>query len=121
MKQDIQSEDDIKLLVNSFYTHVRKDALLAPVFRKWIGENWDKHLPRMYTFWSNVLFHTGGYRGNPMIVHQHIHQQHPLTKAAFDRWLKHWEETVRELFEGPNAENIIARASNIAFFMQQKL
>jgi hemoglobin len=118
---DILGEADIRLLVDSFYDKVRKDKLLSPIFDQIIGDNWEHHLPVMYTFWNNVIFHQGGYKGNPMLVHQRIHQIFPLKKPAFERWLNLWKATVQELFVGPQADNVIQRAESIAGIMQQKL
>jgi len=118
---DIRNEMDIRLLVDQFYVHARVDPLLAPVFNHWIGDDWSKHLPIMYSFWNNVLFHQGGYKGNPMLVHQHIHQQNPLSAQHFERWLQLWTTTARQHFKGPQLENMIQRAESIAQIMQQKL
>lgn len=121
MKADIVSRQDIEQLVDSFYDGLKKDDLLGPIFAQMLGDRWAQHLPRMYTFWENVLFHTGGYQGNPMAVHQHIHQQFPLSAAHFDRWMTAWEENAKRLFAGPNADNIVQRARNIGHIMAQKL
>ena len=62
-------EQQIKELVDSFYSRVRKDELLGPVFAEAIGEGWDAHLVTMSDFWSSVLLASGRYKGNPMLVH----------------------------------------------------
>lgn len=121
MKPDILTHNDIQQLVDSFYDTLKNDDLLGPIFTASIGDRWDQHLPRMYTFWENVLFHSGGYQGNPMAVHQHLHQQFPLTPAHFERWMKAWENNVKHQFEGPNADNIIVRARSIGQIMAQKM
>jgi hemoglobin len=121
MKPDIQSRPDIEQLVDSFYAGLKEDDLLGPIFLASIGDRWDQLLPRMYTFWENVLFHSGGYQGNPMAVHLHLHQQFPMSPAHFERWLTAWETNVRRQFAGPNADNIVLRAHNIGHIMAQKL
>jgi len=118
---DIRNEVDIRFLVDQFYIQAKTDPLLAPVFNQWIGEDWSKHLPIMYSFWNNVLFHQGGYKGNPMQVHQRIHQKNPLSAKHFERWLALWTTTGRKHFAGPQVENLIERAESIAQIMQQKL
>ncbi len=47
MKKDIESREDIELLVNQFYNKVNQDTLLAPVFSH---VDWPNHLPIMYNF-----------------------------------------------------------------------
>lgn len=118
MKQDIQSKRDIELLVDLFYEKVKKDLVLSKYFQ---GMDWSKHLPTMYKFWENVVFYTGRYNGNPMQVHYGLHQRMPLGLGDFQQWLYLFSETVDELYEGENANNIKQRAQNIATVMQIKI
>ena len=43
-------EEMVKRLVHSFYTHVRADAELGPIFNGVIGTHWDRHLAKMCDF-----------------------------------------------------------------------
>ena len=79
MKKDIESKDDIRLLINRFYEKVRIDETIGYFFSEVIPVNFEKHLPVMYEFWENILFHTGSYAGNPMKTHQQLHQLLPVT------------------------------------------
>ena len=72
----------------------------------------------MYDFWQNIIFHTGGYTGNPMRIHMNLHKQAPMKKEHFDRWLQLFTATVDELFEGEKAEQAKQRALSIATVMQ---
>lgn len=65
MKNDIRNREDIKLIVDAFYEKVKKDDEIAFFFSEIIAVEWEKHLPIMYDFWENVLFHVGIYQGNP--------------------------------------------------------
>lgn len=118
MKKDIEARDDIILFVNSFYEKVIPDETIGFFFSKVKQVDWAKHLPLMYDFWQNVIFHTGGYTGNPMRIHMNLHQQSPMRKEHFDRWLQLFNETVDELFEGEKAEQAKQRALSIATVMQ---
>ena len=40
---DIKNLEDIKLLVDSFYTKVQKDNLIGPIFNEKIGDQWPAH------------------------------------------------------------------------------
>jgi len=62
MKKEIETPEDIKLLVDNFYTKVRKDSLLENIFNSVIQDNWPEHLEKMYGFWQTVLFHEISYR-----------------------------------------------------------
>ena len=75
----------------------------------------------MYDFWENILFQTGGFKGNPMAAHVLLHQKSPLLAAHFKQWLHLFKTTVDELFEGHNTELIKQRALSIATMMQIKV
>ncbi len=118
MKSDIENSEHIKLLVDAFYKRINEDQLLAPLFSH---VNWEKHLPVMYAFWSNVIFNTGGYAGNPLQVHRNFHQRFGLNATQFERWLKLFNETADDNFSGTNTELAKQRAASIAGVMQTKL
>ena len=58
-KLDQISEDGIHQLVDAFYTKVRRDPELAPIFLRAIPGDWQPHLNKMYAFWSSVMLTTG--------------------------------------------------------------
>lgn len=121
MRKDISNRADIQLLVNSFYEKVRRDEVIGYIFNDIAKVNWEHHLPRMYDFWEDVLFQTGGFTGNPMTLHLQLHQQSPFLPAHFDRWLHLFLSTVDELFDGEKAELAKQRAHSIATIMQIKI
>lgn len=120
MKRDISSRKDIELLVDAFYTKVLADQSISFFFTRIVPVDFEKHLPVMYDFWENIVFHTGAYEGNPMEKHKKIHQQHAMSAAHFERWLQLFKETVNEMYEGEKAELIKHRAISIATVMQIK-
>ncbi|MFN8253769.1 MAG: group III truncated hemoglobin [Ferruginibacter sp.] len=121
MKKDIENRQDIELLVVKFYEKVRSDAALGHIFNDVAKVNWEKHFPVMFDFWENVLFYTGTYEGNPMLIHQHLHQAYPLTKAHFNRWNELFLETLDENFEGEKSILARQRALSISTMMQIKI
>lgn len=121
MKNDISNRADIEQLVNVFYDKVRKDEVIGYIFNDVANVNWEHHLPRMYDFWENIIFQTGGFRGNPMTVHVQLHRKSPLSKEHFDRWQELFLQTVDELFEGEKAGLAKQRALSIATMMQIKV
>jgi hemoglobin len=121
MKRDIMGKEDIKRLVNAFYDRVRNDELIAHFFIEVIQVHWDTHLPVMYAFWENVLFHRGTYTGNPMEKHLRIHALSTMEPKHFERWLKLFFATVDELYEGERASLIKVRAKSIADVMNAKM
>lgn len=114
IKHDIETEEDITNLVHQFYSKVRKDDLLAPVFNAIIQDNWDRHLQIMCKFWSTILLYSKKYLADPMVKHLPM----PLEKQHFDKWLALFEETIDELFVGTTTINAKSRANNIARIMK---
>ncbi len=121
MKNDITNRDDIRQLVDSFYEKVKANQVIGPIFTHQFHINWERHLPIMYEFWENALFYTGGYMGNPIQLHQYIHDKISLSPEDFKTWLQLFTATADELFEGPVTELAKQRAHSIATVMQVKL
>ena len=100
MKKHIENLNDIKLLVDTFYSKVKKDELLSPIFNKIIGDKWPQHLEKMYQFWQTILLEEHTYSGNPFLAHANL----AIIEVHFSRWLKLFYETLDTLFEGEIAE-----------------
>lgn len=113
MKKDIEARSDIELLVNTFYNKVQKDDLLGPIFIDLMKVDWNKHLPKMYDFWQNILFHTGEYKGQPFLPHLHVNEKEKLTSVHFDRWLSLFFSTIDELFEGEKTKELKEKSNSI--------
>jgi hemoglobin len=120
MKIDIKNRSDIEKLINAFYDKIKIDSKIGYFFNDVAKVNWEKHLPRMYDFWENVIFSTGDFVGNPMAKHKELHQKSTMTEAHFQHWNALFNETVDELFIGEKAEEIKQRAANIAMAMMYK-
>lgn len=103
------TEAMIEGLVRGFYTKVRLDPMLAPVFDARIRD-WEPHLQQMCAFWSSVALMTGRYHGTPMVKHVPL----PVDAVHFDRWLALFEQTARELCPPPAATHFVERAQRIA-------
>ena len=114
MKNDIQNKEDIKLMVDTFYGKVQASPVLGFIFNDIAGIDWDTHLPHMYKFWGGVLFGENEFRGNPMIKHIVLSRKTEMGEIQFDEWLRLFSETVEDLFEGPRADEAVARAKMIA-------
>ncbi len=112
---DITTHDDIKELIDTFYTKVQTDDVLGYIFNEVAQVDWPHHLPKMYAFWEFLLLGSAdAYRGNPMQKHAELHAIYPLKVAHFDRWVALFQQTVDELFAGPTADSAKFRAFAIA-------
>jgi hemoglobin len=97
--------------VDAFYTKVRADPELGPIFENKIRDKWPHHLEKMYAFWSSVMLTTGRYKGNPMMKHMVIPGLRP---ELFTQWLALFDETCRELCEEPIRAAFMEKAERIA-------
>ena len=115
--EDIKDIRSIRIFVDEFYSLVRKDALLGPVFENAIKDNWTSHLEKMYAFWNAALFGVAGFRGNPFAKHAPlaIEQQH------FGRWLELFNETIDRHFKGHVATDAKNRAILMANMFLSRL
>ena len=115
MIEDISTREHIHLLVKTFYSKVREDALLGPIFNRQI-EDWEAHFALLTDFWeSNLLFVTK-YKGNPHQAHAEVDQAQGqvITQEHFGRWLEHWYQTIDSLYTGPKADAAKRRARNMS-------
>lgn len=117
MKKEITQLDDIKLLVDSFYSKVRQDQQLGPIFMDKIGDRWPEHLDKMYRFWQTILLNEHTYSGSPFMHHAKL----PVGKEHFEQWLLLFFETIDETFEGAAADEAKLRASKMAEMFQYKI
>jgi hemoglobin len=111
---DIQTEEDVTILIHQFYTKVRQDELLAPIFNSIVKGSWDKHLQTMVDFWSTILLYTKKYLKDPMSKHLPL----PLEQKHFVQWLCLFEQTIDDLFVGEVANTAKKRANAIALLMK---
>ena len=108
------SEALIRRLVEAFYTRVRQDPDLGPIFEDAVAQRWDAHLKTLVDFWSSVALRTGRYAGKPHQAHAAL----PLTPALFERWLALFGATAREVCEPDAAAFFVDRAGRIADSLQ---
>ncbi len=119
--KNLESREDIELLVNSFYAKVVEDETIGFFFKDVVNVDWDKHLPKMYSFWETILFGQMSYKGNPMQMHFPINQIEAMEKRHFEKWLELWKKTIEENFSGENASLAITKSENIANLMAYKM
>lgn len=106
------TDQEIDLLVETFYARVRRHHRLGPIFEKAIGEDgWPRHLATLKDFWSSVLNTSGRYKGQPMTVHQGVEE---ITEGLFTPWLNLFHQTCVELFDAPRAAIVGQKAERIA-------
>lgn len=121
-KKEIESREEVSLLVRSFYSKVRIHAELGPIFNG-IVKDWEHHLERLTDFWEMVLLQTGPGAGkfNPVPVHKEVDNRvnNEIEQRHFGNWLELWFETIDSKFEGDVADyakNHARKMAHILFF-----
>lgn len=112
--RNITNNEDVTLLVETFYGKVLQDELLKPFF---VGMDFEAHKPKMIHFWAFVLLDEPNYKTN--VTEKHLHM--PLEQKHFDQWLALFNETLDELFDGEKAEMAKQRAATIAWTIGNKI
>ena len=105
--RQIDNRSDINILVNSFYSKVKVDELLGPIFNAHISDDkWPEHLDKLTDFWETNLFGVAKFKGNPTQKHMNVDKNlnYSIEQKHFGRWLQIWFETIDELYEGEYAD-----------------
>ena len=121
MKKDISSRTDLLLMVSNFYKKLLADDSINYLFTDIAKINLEHHLTVLVDFWDSILFQSDTYQKNAMQPHINLHKKSPLQPQHFETWLRYFNETVDELFEGEKAFLAKERALSIATVMKIKL
>ncbi|MDP2386981.1 MAG: group III truncated hemoglobin [Bacteroidota bacterium] len=113
-KKDIETKADVELMVKTFYTQVVKDPEIGRFFTH---VNFEEHFPRMFAFWNFILLDEAGFTGNVFDKHANL----GIESEHFPVWLRHFKNTVDELFVGEKANLAKQRAELIAYTFDSKL
>lgn len=114
----LPSEAAIRAVVHSFYTKVRRDDLLGPVFEPHLADHWPGHMETMVDFWSTILLSSKRYQGQPLPKHRALGH---LPPGLWGRWLELFAATVHEETSGTAAEVFVQRAQQIAGHLSRRL
>lgn len=115
--RDVESIEDIQLFVDTFYSKVREDELIGPIFQNVIQDKWPEHLAKMYRFWQTILLDEHTYNGRPFPPHMNL----PVEREHFERWLSLFFETIDSLFQGKKAELAKWQGNRMAEMFQAKI
>jgi hemoglobin len=119
--KDIETREDIELLLRKFYAVAFYDDVIGFYFTEIAKLDLEKHLPVITDFWETVLFGVAKYKNNAIAVHNPLHAMHAFEDKHFDRWVKLFTEAIANNFEGAKAELAKQRAHSIATVMKIKI
>jgi hemoglobin len=104
-------EGELARLVPAFYTRIRADAELGPIFNDAV-ENWPEHFGRLTDFWTSIMLGTGRYKSNPVAAHRKHAAR--IAPEMFDRWLAIWKATTGDMMSAGGAAALQDKAARIA-------
>ncbi|MEO1250432.1 MAG: group III truncated hemoglobin, partial [Pseudomonadota bacterium] len=88
------------ILVDTFYSRIRDDAVLGPIFEDVIGGEWEPHLAKMKLFWASVALGDTAYDGRPVPKHKALTA---VQEPHFEIWLGLFEQTLIDTAPKPEA------------------
>ena len=121
MKYDIETREDVELLIDTFYDKIKEDDTIGYFFSEVAAVNWDKHLPIMYDFWSSILINEGRYQGGLIMKHILLDQKSRIEAHHLERWQFLFNQTLDELFEGEVVEDARNRVESMGQLMLFKV
>ena len=121
--KDIETREDILLIVRKFYELLLADDRINFFFTKItsIDKHLEEHLETLATFWEQSLFLKGGYSNNMFQIHKNVHEKSSLKKEHYDIWLTHLNSSIDVNFEGKYAEQMKTQALSMATILQIKI
>ncbi|WP_309494063.1 group III truncated hemoglobin [Sulfurovum sp.] len=77
MQHQTITRENIKILVDRFYSKILKDEVLFDFFIEKLGDEmisdaWQKYLKILTDFWASITLGDAAYSGQPVKPHMHI-------------------------------------------------
>lgn len=107
---DIQTEGDIKTLVDTLCHKATHDTLLGASFGAAARIHWPHYLTTQYRYWSSTLLGHGSQEGEPLPEQLAL----PTSGPHIEHWLKLFSSAVEECFAGSKAEEAKKLARQMA-------
>lgn len=100
------TQENLKVLITSFYKQVLKDEQIGHFFIHEIGDNieseeWLEHIDLLVDFWLSKLLNQGNYEGNFVGMHVHIPY---IAREDFVRWIEVFSQNVDKIYDPSVAE-----------------
>ena len=112
----VATERELAQLVQAFYTAVRADAVVGPVFNRSVSD-WDLHAAKVQDFWSRAVLGTKRYNGMPFTPHLFL----GLKPEHFDRWVALFKATATEVLRPEAAAFAIGKVEHMSRCFQTGL
>lgn len=119
---DIQTREDILLVMQKFYDKLLADDSINHFFTKTtdVSKHLEEHFEILATFWEQALFLKGGYKNNMFQKHLDAHEKSPFETKHYQTWLHYLHSTIDDYFKGDYAEQMKTMSQSMATVMQIK-
>lgn len=123
MKRDISDATDIKNLVQTFF----EKLMQVPVFNELFIEKLDIDMlaliDRYIAFWNRAIFQSNKTPFDILESHADVNYNlgYTLNASHFNEWLRVFEEVIRELYSGPNAQKAIEVARSMTIVIKMHI
>lgn len=116
MQYETITRENIRKMVDRFYSQILKDEIVAPFFIEKLGDEmisdeWQTHLNLLTNFWASTIMGDNSYSGQPVKPHMHMEG---LQRVTFERWLELFFETLDRYYTKDNADIFKVKSQNIA-------
>ena len=82
-RKDIEGRADIEILIDAFYTKVKKDEVIGHFFTEVVQLSWEHHIPVMYNFWEGSFVWCGRLQGQSCVEAYHLASKRSTDPSAF--------------------------------------
>ncbi len=114
IKPDLNNAENIRLLIEAFYSKLLKDKDLAPIFIDVAQVDLSGHKLIICQYWEKLLLGETAYRRHTMNIHRALDEKRKLHSLDFEKWLLYFTSTVDALFSGKYAIKAKQTARTIA-------
>ncbi len=116
MQYDVITRENIRKMVDRFYSQVLKDDIVADFFidklgDEMISDEWQNHLNLLTDFWASLILKDNSYSGQPIKPHM---KMKGLKRETFEQWLKLFFETVDKFYTKEAADIFKKESERIA-------
>ena len=110
------TKENIRRMLDRFYSNVLKDELIAEFFidklgDEMISDSWQSHLNLLTDFLASVLLQDNLYTGEPIKPHMRMKG---LVRKSFDRWLELFFISVDKYYTHDEANKFKLHSERIA-------
>ena len=121
MKSNINNRKDIRKLITVFFEKLLNHEEFRQIFFEVAQIDILDHIETSMDFWESALFQTRKYKNELIETHLALHYKYRLENKHFDEWLKIFNQSVDEMFEGEIAGIAKQKAYSLATIIKMKI